>query len=145
MEGTIRVIILGGIVSVLILSQEMPRKKPRKRPRWTQSKPFYSKWINGIAATSFGIYLIHENPFVRPLLWGKWFDSSAYVNTPLYFVHLLASVIIVFVCCAVIDTLFWKLTVGKLFCLLRDKYLDKVIAFFKSLYHAIEKVFVKLI
>ena len=111
----------------------------------TQSKPFYSKWINGIAATSFGIYLIHENPFVRPLLWGKWFDSSAYVNTPLYFVHLLASVIIVLVGCAVIDTLFWKLTVGKLFCLLRDKYLDKVIAFLKSLYHAIEKVFVKLI
>ncbi|HWQ98221.1 MAG TPA: acyltransferase [Clostridia bacterium] len=111
----------------------------------SQSKPFYSKWINGIASTSFGIYLIHENPFIRPLLWGKLFDSSAYVNTPLYFVHLLVSVIIVFAGCAVIDTLFWKLSVGTLFCMLRDKYLDKFVAFVKSLYFAIEKFFVKLI
>lgn len=71
-----------------------------------QTKPFYSKLINGVAASSFGIYLIHDNFLIRPLLWGTIFNSSAYVGTSFYFVHFFVSVMIVFVCCALIDTLF---------------------------------------
>jgi len=110
-----------------------------------QTKPFYSKLINGIASTTFGIYLIHDNFLIRPLLWGTIFDSSAYVGTSLYFVHFLVSVMIVFVCCALIDTLFWKLSLGKLINRLLDQYLEKVTKFMKSLYIAIERLFVKMI
>jgi len=111
----------------------------------SQTKPFYSRLINGIASTSFGIYLIHDNFLIRPFLWGTIFNSAAYVDTPLYFVHFFVSVIIVFVCCALIDTLFWKLSFGKLINLLRDKYLEKAILYMKSLYTAVEKLFAKLI
>ena len=111
----------------------------------SQTKPFYSKLINRIASSSFGIYLIHDNPFIRPLLWGKIFDSSAYVGTSLYFVHYFVSVAIVFAACALIDTLFWQLSFGKLFSLLRDKYLEKAVIHIKSLYAAIEKLLVKFI
>lgn len=111
----------------------------------SQTKPFYSKLINGIASTSFGIYLIHENFLIRPLLWGTLFNSAAYVDTPWYFVHFFVSALIVFASCALIDTLFWRLSVGKLFNLLRDKYLEKFVTYVKSLYFAIEKLFVKLI
>ncbi len=110
----------------------------------SQTKPFYSKLMNGIASTSFGIYLIHDNFLIRPFLWGTIFNSSAYVGTSFYFVHFFASVMIVFVCCALIDTLFWKLSFGKLINLLLDKYLDKVIIYIKSIYFAIEKLFVKM-
>lgn len=110
-----------------------------------QSKPFYSKLINGIAATSFGIYLIHDNFLIRPLLWGTIFNSAAYVGTSFYFVHFFVSVMIVFVCCALIDTLFWRLSFAKLVRMLLDKYLEKVVIHVKSLYFVIEKFFVKLI
>jgi len=111
----------------------------------SQTKPFHSKLINGIAATSFGIYLIHDNFLIRPFLWGTIFNSAAYVDTPFYFVHFFISAMIVFVSCALIDTLFWRLSLGKLFNLLRDKYLEKVVTFIKSLYFAIEKLFARLI
>jgi len=111
----------------------------------TQTKPFYSKLINGIAATSFGIYLIHDNFLIRSFLWKTIFNNAAYVDTPFYFVHFIVSALIVFASCALIDTLFWKLSFGKLFHFLRDQYLEKVIKFMKSIYFAIEKIFVKLI
>lgn len=110
-----------------------------------QTKPFYSKLINGIASTTFGIYLIHDNFLIRPLLWGTIFDSSAYVGTSFYFVHFFVSVMIVFVCCALIDTLFWKLSLGKLINLLLDKYLGRITEFMKSLYSTIERFFAKMI
>ena len=111
----------------------------------SQSKPFYSKLINGIAATSFGIYLIHDNFLIRPFLWGTLFNSAAYVGTPLYFVHLFVSVIIVFTGCALIDTLFWKLSFGKLIRSLVDRYLEKTINSIKSLYVRLEKFLAKMI
>jgi hypothetical protein len=111
----------------------------------SQTKPFYSKLINGIASTTFGIYLIHDNFLIRPLLWGTIFDSSAYVGTSLYFVHFFVSVLIVFVSCSLIDALFWKLSFGKLINQLLDQYLEKVTKFMKSLYFSIEKFFVKMI
>ncbi len=111
----------------------------------SQMKPFYSKLINGIASTTFGIYLIHDNFLIRPLLWGTIFNSAAYVGTPLYFVHFFVSVMIVFACCVLIDTLFWKLSFGKLINLLLNKYLEKGITHMKSLYFVIEKFFVKFI
>jgi hypothetical protein len=60
---------------------------------------------------------------------------------PTFFV----SVVIIFVSCALIDTLLWKLSFGKLTNMLRDKYLEKVINYIKSLYAAIEKYLVKVI
>ncbi len=111
----------------------------------SQTKPFYSKLINGIASTTFGIYLIHDNFLIRPFLWRTIFNNAAYVDTSLFFVHFIVSVMIVFVSCALIDTLFWKLSFGKLINLLRDKYLEKVITYLKSLYFALEKLFIKLI
>lgn len=36
-------------------------------------------WINRMASHTLGVYLIHEHPLVRPLLW-NYFDSSQYVD-----------------------------------------------------------------
>ena len=70
---------------------------------FSRVKKFYSKCINVMASTTFGIYLIHDNPLVRPYLWFTLFDvQDAYGKKG----FLLFSVIIVglvFVGCMCID------------------------------------------
>ena len=111
----------------------------------SQAKPFYSKLVNGIASTTFGIYLIHDNFLIRSFLWKIVFDNSAYVGTSYYFVHFFVSVIAVLACCAIIDTLFWKLSLGKLIKLLLDRYLEIIAVRVKSLYSIVEKLFIKMV
>ena len=62
-----------------------------------------NKGINRIASLTFGIYLIHENIFMRPFLWQKLFNNAPYENSPFLIVHLLFSVITVFIVCGLIE------------------------------------------
>lgn len=41
-----------------------------------------SRFINKIASASFGVYLIHENGYVRELLWKKWFVKLGIICNP---------------------------------------------------------------
>ena len=41
----------------------------------------YHKWINLAATATFGVYLIHDNPFMRELLWFKVFENAKYQNS----------------------------------------------------------------
>lgn len=62
------------------------------------------KIINIIAACTFGIYLIHENAFMRPLIWYKIFDvlNSQYFSE--YFsLKAFLTIMAVFSFCAVAD------------------------------------------
>lgn len=52
---------------------------------------FYSRIVNIIAASSFGVYLITEQPFIREQLWSKWvvlsgFYDSKYAVVQTYFI-----------------------------------------------------------
>lgn len=61
-----------------------------------------SKLVNGIASTTFGIYLIHDNAIVRPWLWahfGAAFELRALLLGPALLVLALG----VFAMCGVID------------------------------------------
>ncbi|HEM6556621.1 TPA: acyltransferase [Streptococcus suis] len=40
------------------------------------------KWINIIATSSFGIYLIHDCIFIRMYLWQKLFRNASYFSSP---------------------------------------------------------------
>lgn len=62
-----------------------------------------NKWINSIAASTFSVYLIHDNMFIRPLLWKKVFDNSVYFNTNFLVLHLCITTILCFVACVIID------------------------------------------
>lgn len=62
--------------------------------------------INTIASTTFGIYLIHDNPITRQWLWKIIFNTNAIFNTRglTYFVcYILAVAVIVFIACSLID------------------------------------------
>lgn len=63
-----------------------------------------SRFINRIASTSFGVYLIHESGCVRELLWKKWFVKIGLIRNP--FLIVLCGIGIAFVVygvCMLID------------------------------------------
>lgn len=65
-----------------------------------------SKIINTIAASTFGVYLIHDSSVGRQFIWNKVFHCLDYQYNSKYFPILaIATVLIVFVSCSIIDLL----------------------------------------
>lgn len=63
-----------------------------------------NKRINMIASATFGVYLIHNNTYMKPFLW-KYvlgLPESVY-DTPYLIPHMMISVLVVFALCVVID------------------------------------------
>lgn len=65
----------------------------------------YNKFVNIIASTSFGIYCIHENNFMRDIIWKQVLQTDKFVNSNILIFHAIYSIIIVFSVCAIIDLL----------------------------------------
>lgn len=62
-----------------------------------------NKIILKFSSTTFGVYLIHDNNFIRNILWSKIVCSSQYANTDFFISHVIISVIIIYSCCSLID------------------------------------------
>lgn len=65
----------------------------------------YNKIVNLVASTTFGVYLIHENPFFRGVLWHKLFRIDCFIDSKFLFLYMMFAVIITFLCCSIIDLL----------------------------------------
>lgn len=74
----------------------------------------YSKWINRIASTTFGIYLLHDNPIVRNYLWNILFHNNKYQDSSLIIPYSIMVCCAVFIGCGAIDWL-RKIVAKKLF------------------------------
>lgn len=61
------------------------------------------KFINNISKCTFGVYLIHDNNYVRKWLWNDVFPNGSYVNSYKLVLHLIVSVVIVYVVCTAIE------------------------------------------
>jgi surface polysaccharide O-acyltransferase-like enzyme len=81
-----------------------------------------NKIINGIAASMFGVYLIHDNYFVRPFIWKNVFQNSAYYDSPYLIIHALIVTFLVFVACVVVDQIRIKLIEEPFFKLVDKKW-----------------------
>lgn len=62
-----------------------------------------NKIINQVALSMFGVYLIHDNLFIRPFLWNQLFQNTAYFDTPVLFLHAILAIFITFIVCVIID------------------------------------------
>lgn len=60
------------------------------------------KFINYISGSVLGVYLIHSNKNIRDFMW-KMIFKNVQLESPYMFVHLLCSVVGIFVVCIVID------------------------------------------
>lgn len=71
---------------------------------------FNSRIINYIAGSMFGVYLIHEDSFVRPFIWQNIFSSKVYAGSGIkYLLAGLLFSLIVFIICILIDIIFRRL------------------------------------
>ncbi len=65
----------------------------------------YNKILNLVASTTFGVYLIHENPFFRGVLWHKIFRINCFIDSKFLFLYMIFAVVVTFLCCSIIDLL----------------------------------------
>ena len=59
--------------------------------------------IQRIAPLSFGVYLIHEHPFIRSQLWGHWIHLKPLYESPYFMFHFIGTVLLVFLVCILLD------------------------------------------
>lgn len=62
---------------------------------------------------SFGVYLIHENFFVRNFLWKSFIDNTKYLGSDFYILISVLQILVVFFVCLVISKLYIG-TIGKI-------------------------------
>lgn len=63
----------------------------------------YNKLVNLTSSATFGVYLIHENPYLRHLFWINWFKNAKYSDTILIIPYSIGVISFVFVLCTCIE------------------------------------------
>lgn len=63
----------------------------------------YNSYINRIAQSTFGVYLIHDNNLLRPLLWEDIFRTRTFLHSDILILHAVFAIISVFLVCTLID------------------------------------------
>ncbi len=61
-----------------------------------------NKIINKIAATTFGIYLVHENIFLKDIIWNKIVQGAKFINSPFLILNAILGVLGVFIISSII-------------------------------------------
>lgn len=90
-------------------------------------KPWANSVVNKVASCTFGVYLLHDNPFMRKLIWLKWIDNAAWYDSGFLMLRILVSALIVFVACLPVE-------------LLRQKIVAKpVLTFVQNVLNALQK------
>lgn len=86
------------------------------------ARPFTSRFINTLGSCTFGVYLIHDNPVVRELLWKQWLNWEIYFTSGSFLLRLAVSVVLVYTVCTAMEYLRQKTVAGPMEALL-DKLL----------------------
>lgn len=104
-------------------------------------KRFYSKTINIIAKGSFGVYLIHDNSYLRIILWRNIIKYADRDN-PVYLVlYSFVCVILIYIICTLID-LARQYTIEKLWIKFVDRYGERIWSKLKCILHKIYDFFI---
>ena len=72
-------------------------------------KDNYYPWVNKIAATTFGIYLISDNNNVREFLWNNLLHMHTIMNKNYAVIYVIVASLVVFIVCSLIEALRKKL------------------------------------
>ena len=67
------------------------------------SKISYNRVINAVASTTFGIYLIHDDIWIKDMLWHKIICQSVYAENKWLVLYSICVILVVFVICMLID------------------------------------------
>ena len=86
-------------------------------------KEFSNKYINYIAGSAFGVYLIHDNLIVRHYLWKTILNTSSYYNSSNLILFAIAALVLIYVACTGIDFI-RRWTIEKLWIWIVDNKLN---------------------
>lgn len=80
-----------------------------KNIHWT------NRLINYLAGSMFGVYLIHEDSFIRPFIWQSLISSKLLATSPLNYLLLgIGFSFLVFASCIIIDIIFRRIIFQKI-------------------------------
>lgn len=100
-----------------------------------RKKASENKFINGISILVFGVYLISDNKYIRPILWNNIFKCKEYISSPYLIIHLIVSVLITVIVCLLIEAIRKYLIEKPLFKRIESKIdllQDKIESFFNK-------------
>lgn len=95
-------------------------------------KDNYYPWVNKVAATTFGIYLISDNNNVRKYLWNNLLHMHTIISKNYAVIYVIVASLVVFIVCSLIEALRKKLFskfenyVGNRAQGLQDKFLSRL-------------------
>jgi hypothetical protein len=92
---------------------------------FSRKKEFECKTINIISSLIFGVYLISDNNYIRPILWRDIIKSINYIHKPYLILHLLISVFIIIIVCLIIEAI-RKYLIEKTIFKKLDLFIDKL-------------------
>lgn len=87
-------------------------------------KEFNNSIVNYIASSVLGIYLIHDNFILRPIIW-KVVNIGNYLQSPYFWIYELGVILAIFCACLIIDKI-------------RQKFIEKPVL--KFIYNRIDKL-----
>ena len=76
-------------------------------------KPRTNTFVQTVSSTTLGVFLLHDNKAMIPLLWRKWLRSYQFASSKFLIFHAFGSCLLVFAVCVLIDLARQK-TVGRL-------------------------------
>ncbi len=101
--------------------------------RWViGSTAFYSRWINQVAKSVLGIYLLHQNPLLLQVIWYKISPDINYIHSDMLPLHCLIKCLLVFAGCLVVDQIRLA-TADKAFRRFLDSHWDTIKGKLKSI------------
>ena len=95
-----------------------------------------NKFINLISSTTFGIYLIHDDNYIRTFIWQILFKNFQYQTSIWLIPYSIGICLLVFIICSIIDLIRIK-CLEKYYMKFVNKYSEKIMYPFKWLYNKI--------
>ena len=94
-------------------------------------KEFSNKFINYIAGSVLGVYLIHDNVFIRSYLWKTLLHVKSHYYSTKFILFAILSVILIFIVCTGIDII-RRVTIEKIWIKIIDKSMPSLTNYAKN-------------
>lgn len=95
--------------------------------------PYCNVRLNKAASATFGVYLIHDNPFLRPYLWQTILKTPEIYPSNFLIVHAVFSIFGIYIVCSFIDLL-RQITIERLYLNFLNRNLSNIEEFLVGIY-----------
>lgn len=93
---------------------------------FSQLKITKNKIINGLAKSTFAVYILHDDPNVRSYIWKNFFHNSEFGQSGYLWIHFFCTVLFIYLVCILIDKLY-KSTIFKILTKIPTKKVGELI------------------